>query len=1110
MALKLFELEAVVGLDDSAYRNAIQDVQSSTKKAVASLSAEYNKAAKAVAELTQKYNNSVSTTGKTSQETKELKTQLAAAQAQLKATTSALKSADTNMADFASSITKTATAAKTTSESVDGMTQKFASAAVKAQVLTSAVIGIAEKLVSVGTNMVSAGIQYNMQMEKYQTAFTNMLGSATEAASTLQKIKEDAARTPLDVASLVQANQLLISAGVDAESARKTVLALGDAVSAAGGGNAELSRMAQNLQQVKNVGKAASIDIKQFAYAGIDIYGILSDYTGKSTAEVQSMTISYDLLTAALQKASEEGGRYYNAMETQSQTLSGRLETLKDNWSQLLGTVTESLSSFAGNLVSSAAKWVEALQTAFEKDGAYGLLEAGGKIVDEVANGIADNVPSLGEKATSAVQAFSGYIQDNASAIVETGGKLLTSLATGIADNLPEMVDAGAQAVSSVLTEITNHFSEVLTHGKEIAEKIAAGISNSLSSVANAAADVVDAITDSIFSTNWVQVGADIIAGIKQGFNWENTKQNLWDAAAKIALNDSDYEEYVRTGGMDYDTSTGVTAKKKRYSHRSYTGHANDPNYEWDENDGWVPKSDTGSTGGNSGGGGNGTGGTTPTTPTKSTGSKTETVIASVSSTVSTTAQNALGNVTTSITTLQEQVKDASGNIKDRVTTTTTETGKEMVNGVETTYKTIETKVDGHVTKTVKTYDDMSKVLTSTATKTATKTVQGVTTAINEVTEKYADGSEHIKKTETKTEEVIVDGVAQTVKTITTYIDDIPDKVQTVTEDVERTVLASQNRIEQYQSELGQELNKGIFGLGRSLISNLQNQNWSGVAGNVVNLIFGEVNQKQRETISKWLKDAALAVNEEYAGGGLQAGLKAIADAFENGITPAVDKSYQKVDSLMNLLKQLSAMETNGGLFTKILGIVGGGTGAAAGAAGAAGSAAGTSAIVSNVSSMASNIIGILGSIVSFVVSNPILAAILGVVAVVGGIGISSALSKKKSSSTTSDSNAASEVSSGLSYKDIQDAYWYGNERAFAGYDFRTDPYTFNPHNSFMNQYQEKMQSQLTKLTEVVEQYLPDVANTQLVLDDGTLVGAMAPGINDQLGHLQLLAERGN
>ncbi len=56
----------------------------------------------------------------------------------------------------------------------------------------------------------------------------------------------------------------------------------------------------------------------------------------------------------------------------------------------------------------------------------------------------------------------------------------------------------------------------------------------------------------------------------------------------------------------------------------------------------------------------------------------------------------------------------------------------------------------------------------------------------------------------------------------------------------------------------------------------------------------------------------------------------------------------------------------------------------------------------------------------------------------------------------------------------------------------------------------ETEKAQLAKLSTVVEQYLPDVANQQIVLDDGTIVGALAPGMNDQLGHIQMLAERGN
>lgn len=356
-------MSATLGLDDSAYRQGIQNVQSETKKTVSSLSGEYSKAAKAVVELTRRYNESVGRTGKASSETKNLKTMLAQAEAQLRATTTALKAANNGMDGFASSTDKAS------SKSLAGAIAQGTVMAGIFSKLGSAALGAAE-------GFISSGIEYNAQIEKYTTGFTNMLGSAEAAQQVMSQIQEDAAKTPFDVASLTQANQYLISAGENASYARDTIMALGDAVSATGGGNDELNRMSQNLQQIANTGKATAADIKQFAYAGIDVYGILADYTGKSTAEVQNMTISYDLLTQALQAASEEGGRYYNSMDTQSQTMNGRVSTLKDNVSQLAGLLTGDLSSGFGVVIGNLNDMLVAAQEAYKTDGWIGLSGA--------------------------------------------------------------------------------------------------------------------------------------------------------------------------------------------------------------------------------------------------------------------------------------------------------------------------------------------------------------------------------------------------------------------------------------------------------------------------------------------------------------------------------------------------------------------------------------------------------------------------------------------------------------------------------------------------------------------------------------------------------------
>ena len=244
----------------------------------------------------------------------------------------------------------------------------------KGELLASAFKTVGKAALNAAMDVAKTGIAYNAQIEQYQVAFSNMLGSETAAVELLDQIKEDAAKTPFDTQGLVKANQYLISTGVNAESSRKTILALGDAVSATGGGNEELSRMAQNLQQIKNAGKATAADIKQFAYAGIDVYGILADYTGKSTEEVQKMTVTYDLLTAALESAAEEGGRYYNAMSTQSETINGQWNTLKDNATQLAGLLTEDLTTALGKVVSGMNDITVAAAEAYKEDGWIGLI----------------------------------------------------------------------------------------------------------------------------------------------------------------------------------------------------------------------------------------------------------------------------------------------------------------------------------------------------------------------------------------------------------------------------------------------------------------------------------------------------------------------------------------------------------------------------------------------------------------------------------------------------------------------------------------------------------------------------------------------------------------
>ena len=210
-------------------------------------------------------------------------------------------------------------------------------------------------ILAVGT----LGVTYNAQMEQLQVLFTTLTGSAEEADRVIQNIQADASKSPFDVQTLIKANQYLISAGVSADDARQTILDLGNAIAATGGGNDELDRMAMNLQQIQNVGKASAQDIKQFANAGINIYGLLADSMGVSVEKVKEMDISYEVLAEALAKASSEGGKYYGAMESQSETLTGSLNQLKSSIKTLVGEITKSAMPVIKKVITQIQKVVD-------------------------------------------------------------------------------------------------------------------------------------------------------------------------------------------------------------------------------------------------------------------------------------------------------------------------------------------------------------------------------------------------------------------------------------------------------------------------------------------------------------------------------------------------------------------------------------------------------------------------------------------------------------------------------------------------------------------------------------------------------------------------------
>lgn len=100
--------------------------------------------------------------------------------------------------------------------------------------------------------LITLGLKYNADIEKATNSMEAFLGSSEEANKVVNEIKEQSQTSPFDLTDLIKANQMLITADVNAEKSVETINALADAIALTGGGNDELTRMASNLQQIQN------------------------------------------------------------------------------------------------------------------------------------------------------------------------------------------------------------------------------------------------------------------------------------------------------------------------------------------------------------------------------------------------------------------------------------------------------------------------------------------------------------------------------------------------------------------------------------------------------------------------------------------------------------------------------------------------------------------------------------------------------------------------------------------------------------------------------------------------------------------------------------------
>ena len=388
-----------------------------------------------------------------------------------------------------------------------------------------------------------AGVKYNATIEQYQTSFEVMTGSAEKAAEVVDRLKKLGAETPFEMPQLAEVTQLLMNYGFTADEAIDRMQMLGDISQ---GSADKMQRIATAYGQMSSAGKVQLEDVKQMIEAGFNPLQEISESTGESMQSlydrISSGTLAVDEITASMQRATSEGGKYYQSMEKQSQTISGMISTLKDNAQQLLGEVVQPITeSFSTKLLPAAIDAINQLTTAFQEQGFEGLISVGGQIISNILLGIAQSMPNIILTAVQIIQSIVTNLQANMPQIMTAGGQILlaliqgvaqllfmvgelalniiTTLVSGLVSNAPQLMTQASTMFSDFCAQIQSRLPELIQRGGEMISSLLTGLLNNAPQILQQAGNMLSDFIDTILSMlpSILSAAGQMISSLLQG-----------------------------------------------------------------------------------------------------------------------------------------------------------------------------------------------------------------------------------------------------------------------------------------------------------------------------------------------------------------------------------------------------------------------------------------------------------------------------------------------------------------------------------------------------------------------------------------------------------------
>ena len=947
-------------------------------------------------------------------------------------------------------------------------------------------IGGVETLFKESADMVKAyaaqayrtvGLSANEYMEQTTSFAASLLSSVskdTNAAAQLANMAmvdmaDNANKMGTDMASIQNAYQGF---------AKQNYTMLDNLKLGYGGTQAEMQRLLTDAEKLSGVhyelGNLADM------YSAIHVIQTDLDITGTTAKEAATT------LTGS-----------FAAMKAAAQNVLGDLSTGADLTAPMQALADTTRTFLQGNLLPMIGNVLAGIPQLV-----YGLvpevLQTGTELVSSLAAGFAQGIPAFLSTALPQLLSFTEELRANAGQFVDAGLNCITQLLNGLIAGLPQLIAYVPDIIINIAGIINDNMPKILSTGVNLVVALVKGIFQAVPALLANWQKILQAILSVISAVNWVNIGGNILKSIGDGVkNMGSALLNSFKSAFSHPL------EWLKGLLSKMHTFGKNVLKSFTDGLSGKSGITNMVTFGTmgitaSENASAVSLTDWASSNTSLGSSAQTMAEIAIPAYTKSgsaaaaAASKTATA-ASVVSSYADTVTEVLGKVTRTTQTTDEVLSNGQKQQKQTIT----ETSRQLVNGVLKDIKTV-TTIGANGKKTVQQTMETVRELASSVTSTSEALVDGIRTATQTVTETLTDGTESQKQTITKTYTAIIDGALRTVKEVKTIAADGTEQVAKTLEE------ASSKNFSGLLQGWKKEADKGVLGTFSTLVSAVKSKDWKSIGQWVLSTLYNGLAPESQKLIDDFGQNLIQRLNKVLGDKISDISQKAwdIGSSIADGIAKGLGNALGKDGGVQDILNGLNINVSDVG--SKIMGVLGTiGTSMGTFATEAGAKIAGLAGSMGSLGTIAEGVGGLIAKVGSLIISNPEVAAIIAIVAGVVALGVALFAKFGKSKETTSTQKAHS-------YKDIQDAYWYGNERAFAGYDYRTDPYVMNPDNNAMLAYQAKMQAQMERLYGVVEKYLPEAGNSVIALDGEQVGRIITPSVNRSLGDLTVLSERGN